>query len=391
MKITSFLLNFALLISMPAQAEPTDSISSHQNQSVGKALIKERVRKGISDQEPWVGLVGDSGITGAASSSDIQPNWLNLLSLVSSFALESKMTVQIAHASRVPHAGQFGLYGDLEPLVRVVYSMEEFEAARSKGELTKINLEAKASLRLDIPEYSFGYLTARAMGVPANRVVLVAQDGKTVSTIFRQMKRFGEVSDTLPSHIFVSYSANDICGDELNMPLADFETGFRHTLRQQLDLVTQNLKPHPTLGTRVIVMAPLDVVQLLTNRDLFNQEIRLEGNQNATCGDIRLNADSQSSLQKEMKKTLKGMCRSILSIHPSDKSQIARLSLVQDRQISIWKSVLREYQIDGWTFEFNDRTRRPIFESGDLANDCFHPGPGAHSKIALELLKSLHI
>lgn len=385
------LLSSLLVLSNFARAESTVQGGVHFNPAT-IARDEARIRAAISDQEPWVGLIGDSGITGAATSLDLQPNFWSLGSLIASFLGESRRTVQIADPARVPGLSGFGIsdQGRLSPLVRVVYSQDEFAEAIKDGRRYEKNLEAKGSLRLDIPEYSFGYLTARGLGIPAERIVLAAQDGRRVGAILEQMKRLREVFETMPSLILVSFSANDLCGNELAGSLEAFRAQFRAEVQKQLHGMVQGFKPHPRLGTRVVILTPLDVPQILTNENLLSQEVDFQGRGPIQCGEIRENRAASSQMGAKMQETLVSMCKSIVPTSRHNAAHIQKIQAFQAQQIEVWREVVAQLpRAEGWSFEVRDESRRAQFARGDLANDCFHPGPSAHAKIARELLQVL--
>lgn len=386
-----------------APAEATATISGHFSAET-IAQSEARIRSGISSREPWVGIIGDSGITGAATGLDLQPNAWSLGALIAQFLGESRRTVQLADPSRVPGIQRFGINDEkrLSPLVRVVYSQDEFRRAAAEGRRYEKNLEAKGSLRLDIPEYSFAYLTARALGVPAHRVVLAAQDGRQIGAITEQLQRLGEVSDAMPSLLLMSFTANDLCGDELAGPLADFRASFKAQARMQLRQMIQRFRAHPGLGTRVVILAPLDVAQILTNPDLLAQRINFQGRGDGevTCRDLREQRAAQSDLGHQMQNALISMCRSILPTRPDDALGIQKIRDFQSAQIEVWREAIAETAAEfrlsttkpgpgEWSLEFIESVRDPRFSAGDLANDCFHPGPAAHAKIAEALLRRL--
>lgn len=371
-----------------AFAEINHQPPTHLNNKT-RAILEQRIRDGISADEPWLGLVGDSSITGAATSLDLQPSWFTLAGVVLEFLGESIPESQQADIRRIPFANTFVLNGRMDPAVRVLYSQKEFQQAKAEGREIELNLESKGSLRLDIPEYSFGYLTGRRLGFPAHRIVLVGQNGQRVDSIYKQMGRFSELSPTLPSHLIIMYTANDVCGDEVDQPLERFKLDFETRIRKELDQAIANLTPH-TLGTKVVVVAPLDVAQLLTNEELFKQVVDFQGYSTATCGELRKGTVKDSLLGREMQKTLHGMCRAILGTDPNDGDRIGRIRQFQLAQISIWKKILASYQnTPKWSFQFTEASRKPRFQLGDVANDCFHPGPGAHSRIAIEVSNEL--
>ncbi|ODS51048.1 MAG: hypothetical protein ABS42_00495 [Bdellovibrio sp. SCN 50-8] len=344
-------------------------------------------------EEQWLGLLGDSGISGAATSSSLKMTWDSLGKLAfDTVATLNDIKSPAADVSQIPNASSFGLKDRAEPLQRVIFSKKEKDEAGK--DRPKLNLREKSSSLIDIPEYSYGYLTGRALGLPANRIVMVAQDGQRVGSIYLQMQRFVDVAANLPSHVLVSFSANDICGTELDGSKEEFVNDFKKTAIREFELVMRNMKAHPKLGTKFIIMAPLDVPQVLTNERLLQQKIAFEGAGEKSCQEVRHRTVAKNELGNLMQNTMTDMCKAIVGLTPNDKGRIDKIRTFQEAQIATWKEIVDELnkKVDrsqGWAFEFNDSTRRPEYQAGDLANDCFHPGPKAHAKIATELIKSL--
>lgn len=350
--------------------------------------VLTRARQSVSGEQPWIGLVGDSGITGAVTAENIQPRASSLLGWVASFAFSSDSTPD-AKAERSEFARSMGWSGNLPPLTRIVYSQDEWNEARSKGSPRTLSLEARASLAVDIPEYSYGYLVGRALGMSPERIVLVAQDGKRVNAISTQMRRFRAVSPHLPSLIFVSFSANDICGEEATQPTRTFREHFKRQIMEQWQLVLRSERPHPQ-GTRVVIMAPLNVTSPLFDESLLSQEVQFQGGAKTTCREIRRQEAAQDALGRELQKGLTSMCRGLLS--PTNDPEGLRRKIVelQAAQREVWQEVVRELPAtQGWKFEYSDIPYNVRFQTGDLAHDCFHPGPGGHSRIAQELYPSM--
>lgn len=357
----------------PAQAEPGRPDSADQR----------------PQNEPWLGLVGDSGITGAVTMKDINPNLGGMLNLARRF-VEADRPQSRAQAENSPFATNvLNADGALPPLRRVLYSTEEITAAKEAGKEDDLSMEGRGSLALDTPEYSFGYLVGRAMDFSPEQIVLVAQDGKRTGNLPEQMRRFSEVSEKLPSHIIVSFTANDICGKEMEEPVDKFRTDFKGVLTDAWKKTMEKETPHES-GTQVFVVAPIEITQGITNNDLLEQEIDFEGLGTRTCNQVRRGEPQDNELGKLIDSRLTGMCRGILSIEPNETEKIEKVQALQKTQIEVWKEVLAELpKKDGWSFEFIEETHQVRFQRGDLANECFHPGPGAHSRLADTLFARL--
>src|SRR5437868_9402120 len=80
----------------------------------------------ISDPDHWMAIVGDSGVTGAASSVEIEPTLANLLGHLTSFLTETAVATEIPPLTEFPAPERFRLQ-KVEPLTRVPYSRGEFK------------------------------------------------------------------------------------------------------------------------------------------------------------------------------------------------------------------------------------------------------------------------
>lgn len=357
-------------------------------------IQKMEARAAISDREPWLGLVGDSGITGAMTLEKLNLRIPRLVFgwVIPFYAWESTRTISLAQAERSPFAQNLGLQGSLSPLTRVLYSQEEFYRARNESAVVSLNWEAKIALRTDVPEYGFGYLVGRALGILPERIVLAAQNGRSIEEMAKQFRRFSEVSETLPSDVIVSFTANDFCGDEIDQPLEKFQTDFKRKLKSEWRKVLETEKPHPTLGTRVIAMAPFDVISAIIDKDLLTQTVGFIDGPDLQCSSVRLHTRSQAwgALGRWARYELSGMCRGILRTDPNDTERVEKIKALQRTQIQIWQEVLSELpQTPGWSFHFSQATQDVQLVAGDLANDCFHPGTRLHSKVAEQLFRTL--
>ncbi len=129
----------------------------------------------------------------------------------------------------------------------------------------------------DTPEYSWGYLTSRALGVAAKDITLVAQDGNRVKDTKTQVARLiARFPDQLPGRIFIFWTGNDICAADLTREPSDedYENYFNH-LWTGLEL----LAGHMTSGDRIklYVLGYLEVSQLVEDQDILSKKIKPYG------------------------------------------------------------------------------------------------------------------
>lgn len=332
----------------------------------------------LSNPDRWLAIVGDSGVTGAASAPDLEPTFPKLMALLLNFLTDA----------RVP---RYSLE-HVEPLTRVPYSRAEYKAASSA---LLLNEGAKLSLRLDVPEQSFGYLVGRAMGVPARDIVLVAQDGVKVETIAAQFGRIFEMkTQTLPPYVLLSYTANDLCDEHVfDRPASEWIAGFKDSLAKTWKEAEPYLKPHPR-GTTIVVLAPLDVVNVITNPDILAQKVEFESQGEVSCGDLRRGEAGFSLSEWLILRMLNLMCPSVTSTHPEDSSRLARLREVQEGFGEAWRAQIaalnQQHAGSGLTWRYLEDVRSLHFTTGDVGHDCFHPSAQGHKKIA-DLILSEHV
>ncbi|MBX3021182.1 MAG: hypothetical protein KF799_05840 [Bdellovibrionales bacterium] len=318
-------------------------------------------------QGPWLGVVGDSSVTGAAAHPEIQASW-------------SALGGQAWDLLWRPSAQQELVLG-FEPVTRVFYAQQEIPL-RS---LWLRNMEAKAALKLDSEELTFAYLVGRQMGIPPARITVAGQDGALLETLSLQLHRLLEVSPSLPPLLLISFVANDLCDPLVfQQSITSFRASYRATLREQLQ--TLATLPKPPEGTRVLFLPPLDLANLLTNPGLQAQKVRLDG-EVTTCGELRDSRKASTRLSLWMQKVLIHECPSVLEPARDKARHLARVQELQAAQIQVLQEEIAELKAPGLRLLLASSVREIAFQEGDLANDCFHPSARGHARIADRLLE----
>jgi hypothetical protein len=371
---------FALLLSL-AHA---DFLEPHPRTL--RAQTQAAVRPAPGDN--WMAVVGDSSSTGAASHPSFVPSFASLLNKAREYVMESRMTDLAPRFADYPSPEEFGITDPVAPATRVVYSQHEWQAAEAGGHVVQKNAEAKASLKLDTEEYSFAYMAGRALGIKPERIVFTGQDGKRIGTMAAQFERILEVgSATLPPLVLVSYVANDFCHpNNFTRPVSEFASEFGGDLRPQFQAI-RNMPPDPR-GTRIVILAPLDVANLLSNDELLTQRINLSGEE-MTCGDLRKGRAASSYRARKLQDILVQECKGVLTPSADPAAHLQRVRDLQKAQLEVLQREAAEFNRtapSGLRVEIALSTKDIHFLAGDLAGDCFHPGLGAHTKIARQLL-----
>lgn len=323
----------------------------------------------IENKDNWMAIVGDSGSTGAVASPRLKPT----LEKIGNYVLNAdKSDPKIED---IPSPQNYGI-DKLDPMSRILDEPQE------------------AANKIDMIEYSWGYLTGRKLGMKANDIVMVSQDGTRVDSIAKQFARLKETNEpTLPPLILVSYNANDLCDEEvLRADVNERAARFQEEIRKQFEQVMSWAKAHPK-GTRIVILAPIDIGNLLGNPQLLSQKIEFQGAGEITCMQLREGQVPQANFANDLRQKMLGMCKSVLDTKPSDRARVQQLIAVQSAFADVWKKMADElnkkYSGQGFHFEYLPNIRTIQFQAGDLANECFHPGIKAHEKIADEVLKFL--
>lgn len=347
-------------------------------------------------------VIGDSTVTGAATNKHLKPYFANMLGFVLDVnLLHPEASLQ---ASDYPSPDEFNIKDPIVPMKRVTYSRREYSEAKQKGYSYLFDLQggSKLSRAFDLTENSFAYLISQSLNIPGDQVLMVAQDGKKVNTLSEQLERVMESEKTLPPLLLISYGLNDICHpDEVNGDIAEFKKRFKQTVREQLQAIA--VQPPAAQGTTVLISAPLDATNLMNNSKLMSQRIPFEGAAifdipginfvlgkdygTVSCTELRDKSFKRQTVPGlALRNMLIGECKGLRSDTSDIESRVVKVRALQTAQIDAWKESLAEFSVPGITWLFGDSIREIQFVAGDLANDCFHPSPLAHAKIARQFL-----
>lgn len=134
------------------------------------------------------------------------------------------------------------------------------------------------------PWISWGFLSARKSGVPAERILIAAHNGARMSDLSRQADRvLDHLKGQLPDRSYLLFTGNDLCGAHMHaMTTAE---SFRISLSSGLKYMIINGKAAPA-GSEIFVMAYLGVTQLLIKEELLDKRIQAFGH-DMTCRQLR--------------------------------------------------------------------------------------------------------
>ncbi len=331
----------------------------------------------IKDVNKWIAVVGDSVTTGAATGEGIEATIPSLKNLFGDFFASQRFT-----AAKVVK----------EAPTRVFYSRAEFQKSAWYKKIM-LNFGAKASLRLDSPENSFGYKLGRSWGVHPSDIVIAGQDGARVEDIPWQLSRIFEMKPaTLPPMVILSFTANDLCdASVLTKPLEVLKIEFTTQLGRAWHNAANVLRAAPR-GTDFLVLAPLDVTTLINNGEIQAKSVSFEGRGAVTCQDIHMGLGGETFAARMMDRTLGLMCPSVTRTNHTEVAKIQRLKDLQLAMIEIWEKQINllnaQYNSKKMNWTLVNEVRALHFTADDIAHDCFHPSAAGHEKIAQEILKA---
>lgn len=356
------------------------------------ASAQDRQLPDLVHPDNWMAIVGDSGVTGAASGANIEATADNL------WTQFWQALTQPRHNPQPPPPAVFKAQAPdfamdtVPPLTRVPYASSEI----SGNPVTKwwLNFMERLSLQIDTPEQSFGYLVGRKLGLAPSDIVLVGQDGVRVDSIAVQFERiFSMNTPTLPPLILISYTANDLCDEKVFGESVEARTA---AFEQRLSIAWQKaaplLKAHPR-GTRIYVLAPFNVGAVMTSPGVLTQTVNVEGQGQITCGQLRNGDLSFSPSAFFVLRLLNRMCPSVTQTHLHDQARLDHIAKVQTAFIAAWERQIAtlnaKYKSLNITWTLIHQTHAIPLEAGDVGKDCFHPSLRGHAKIAAEVLRAL--
>lgn len=345
-----------------------------------------------ADESPtegfWMAIVGDSSTTGAATSPAIKADFKKL----GQQALDAMTTGQGRPVSLTrqdfPDPDYFHITDPVQAPARIYPEDLKQKKATKFWDKFRLGTQKKITQQIDTEEFSFGYLIGRRLNLKPEQIFIAGKDGAGIRSMAYQFHLIKKAKGGLPPLILVSYVANDICSPKaMDESLGSYMDRFRQKLSKQIQKI-QRMKPAEG-GTIVMVLAPLDLTNLLTNQELLSQTIDFQGH-NLTCEQVRIGNAPGGALGKQMQHVLSGECRGILNPETLTSEKIDKLKALQQAQIDIWSQLVADLPKSGRGFQWYlaPSTHQIQFERGDLANDCFHPSKTGQARIAKDLLKN---
>lgn len=354
-----------------------------------------------------LGIVGDSGTTGAATDPNLTISYSSLGARVGRLIFKSRYDlVPRLEVFSVPNEFHVDEDSFFPPPFRIFSYPEEILDRRAK-----VLFEGISSTMLDVEEYSFGFLVGKKLGLSNDKIIFVGKDGVGVESIYKQFERlqhwprlrraiawtptltqmnlmtqritWSDDRPYLPDLVIVSLTGNNFC----RTGSLDWKDGFLrekyfNTFVSELSQVVTRLPPHPK-GTSVYVLAAFNLLQAKTNADALVTEVLYHG-QPMSCKRVREDKDAFEFLSAN--------CKALFRTNGDPAQQLEKVQKLYSEVVSAQEMAVEEMQKkapEKFKFRFVKATSDIWFSKGDLANDCFHPSAKGHEKIARTVLNEL--
>lgn len=364
----------------------------------------------------WNGLaiLGDSISTGAAAHPGLEYDPL---------ALWRIMTGEIAiaaKASDIPRREDFKIGETLEAPRRLWPSNRENDGA--SGWVWLHAVQALSRTALDTEEYSYGYLTGRALGLASDKIWFAGDNGTRADRATLHAARVIENGDgELPTRIVMFYTGNDLCAQSWDTMTEASEYGTN--LQNALTYLARNGRSAEGETTVVYLPAFLPVTALLNEPSISEKKIKFYGTE-LTCAEARkrmfaapdvvISEDSKTKLPEDPRYSLFAqfmppnpalLCPTLFAQTAQDgqrQSQLAnRIRAYRDAQreaVRTFNKTMEERktksegQNQNWArveAKYIDTTEIIRFLGEDVGGDCFHLSAAGQGKIASALLKQM--
>lgn len=254
----------------------------------------------------------------------------------------------------------------------------------------------------DFPENAFTIVTASGFGVKPENVFNAAVDGKRVDDIAGQTQSLLKKTKVLPDYVFLSFTANDACSEEIfDQSIDTFRAKYSKDLIEGANgvaglryLVRQAPKDR---DTSIYWLASLNFAQVLTNPSILDRKVRLH-NSVVRCERFRAGEHKDNGRLTYLADKLKMMCPAILGTAPFEQDERSRFR--RQHLSDIHRAMLEEQQKAITTLQKeNENPRVKLryigspgqmdFQGHHVANDCFHLSPEGQGHLGFTIWREI--
>ncbi len=333
-------------------------------------------------------IIGDSGATGAMTDPNFTLAGKDMADRLGKLIFRQKPDLQ-PKASDFSNPEKFKLRDPLDPPNRIFFSAEESEGQQKEF----LEFQAQATRQVDVGQFSWGYMVGRALDVQPSNIIIAAKDGATLGTMDDQLDRVKTVTgNTLPSVVFVSFTSNDLCHEDLlQKSIEEIAEDYSDTMADQIQYAVKNFSPAADSGTTIFWMAPLPVADVLTSNEILQKHVPFV-DQNVSCRDLREGNLEKAIGDFNIGELFAKFCPSVQNTKPSDQNRVQKISEIFNAITETQKRVIDRLSSSlpkGYRVQYIEATRALKPTGEDIANDCFHPSLRGHEKVASAVMSVL--
>ncbi len=350
-------------------------------------------------QEPVLAVLGDSLSTGAATNPALAVDAKVLWSVFNG------QTSVAPLAAAFP--ADFQAYGLKDPLpapVRLWPAAREFFGGPDWVYRNALQILSRAYL--DTEEYSWGYMVAAGLGIPAERLLLAGEDGARVVALPRHVDRLLDArAGVLPEKTMIMYTGNDLCGQSMAETTTALDFGIE--LERGLLYMLRNGQV-PAGGADVYLLSNLGILQLLRSESILSKPVRAFGG-GMTCRELHAQGfrakdpNYDPGLPPEawyfsmfMPPNPLAYCSTLFGGFGPGRDAIVsalanRIRDYRERQARAVRRLNEEAKLADKPVRFHmiDATADVTFVGEDIGEDCFHLSVAGQAKVARAVLSQL--
>jgi hypothetical protein len=244
---------------------------------------------------------------------------------------------------------------------------------------------------VDLVKMSWGYLLGRALGLQPEDIVFAAVDGQKISQLKNQVNALRDhFQGKLPDLTIISFTANDFCNAGVLNPDQQKEVLRKYQTTLESSLVDLASTRTLASGGRVIFMAPLPVVQIISTPALQKKIVSV-ADEKFSCGEIHDPSSKKMVGDRNLLRSLRQLCPAVLQNAPANSDRAKQVEKLFKRVVQIQKTVMANIAATQppTPVEYFEDSFQLSLAPEDIANDCFHPSIYGHRKIALSLRRFL--
>lgn len=259
---------------------------------------------------------------------------------------------------------------------------------------------------LDSEELAWTSFAGRSLGLPADRILIAAEDGARIESAAAQMERVLEANEgVLPDQVFVFFTGNDLCGPQMDFVTSTSEFGAS---LERLSQVVMRKGKVGGKGVDIWMVDPVSLLQLVQNEAITSKKVQAHGRE-MTCRELQTYAGhpredltklknlpmtpEELYVTQFMPQSPAAYCPTVFLAKGSQgrEQQIALANRIHSfrREIADFTKKQEKNAPQGVRYHHVTSTGRLLFEPEEIAEDCFHLSWRGQMRVAHTVLSEI--